>query len=50
MQSDDYGFLAEFGQALGFTDKKKSSDSQNGADLLSNLLSVNKSTTKPIVE
>ena len=50
MQADDHGFLAEFGQALGLMDKKKSSDSQNGTDLLSNLLSVTKSTPKPIVE
>jgi hypothetical protein len=50
MHTDNYEFLAEFGQALGILEQKKSVESHNGGDLLSNLLSVSKNNPKPIVE
>ena len=49
MHTDNYEFLAEFGQALGILEQKKSVESHNGGDLLSNLLSITKSNSKPIV-
>ena len=35
-------FLAQFGQDLDFGDRKASSNSLSGGDILSSLLSVNK--------
>ena len=49
MHIDDQEFMAEFEQVFGMGDKKKSVESQNGGDFLSNLLSITKNNPKPIV-